>query len=439
MARAPSVSRIRGGLHLVAPEEPIAADSRWSIGAFGLMRRIDHYLGPPLCLILGVGLSLSQRLRRLADGRPAGAKAPTKVLVVKFWGMGSIVLTTPALRALKKAYPRCRVTFLTFEQNEPICRMIRLIDRVHPYRADGPLRFLVSLARLVGFLRREKFDVVVDFEFFANFTSILTGLAGAPTSVGFHSPKFWRDTFYTIRVPFEHAHITENFLRAAEALGATADGHHLDGPVASGEMATARLEQLLGERGVGTGDPLVCININASSLDYKRRWPLESYRQLIERILGTFREVRLVLIGSKAEAPYVAKLIRCLPATPQVVDMCGLITLEQLAALLQRSLLFIGNDSGPLHLAAAAGIPTVSFFGPETPVLYGPRGDRHTVFYAGIPCSPCLNVYNSKDNSGCRNNLCMQAIGVDEAWAAVYERLAALAAPRPAARAGRWR
>ena len=122
--------------------------------------------------------------------------------------------------------------------------------------------------------------------------------------------------------------------------------------------------------------------------------------------------------------------------SPNLIDLCGVIGLEQLVLLLQRSHLFIGNDSGPLHLAAAAGIPTVSFFGPETPALYGPRGGAHTVLYKGIPCSPCLNVYNSKDNSSCRNNVCMKSIGVDEAWAAVCARLKAPAEARSRSGAG---
>jgi heptosyltransferase-2 len=118
-------------------------------------------------------------------------------------------------------------------------------------------------------------------------------------------------------------------------------------------------------------------------------------------------------------------LTRSLPAHPNLIDLCGRISVEQLVLLLQRSDLFIGNDSGPLHLAVAAGTPTVSFFGPETPALYGPRGEGHVVLYKDLPCSPCLNVYHSKENSSCRDNVCMNSIEVEEAWTAVRERLRA--------------
>jgi ADP-heptose:LPS heptosyltransferase len=401
-----------------------------------LMRRIDQFVGTPLCFALGLLKSIKERLSARGRGEPP--RQITKVLVIKFWGMGSIVLTTPALRALKRAYPNSRVTFLTFEQNESVCRMIQWIDHVYPYRADHLLAFLASFFDLVRFMRRERFDVVIDLEFFANFTSIITALSAAPVTVGFHTPKFWRERFYTERASFDHSrHITEIFLKAPQALGAPADGYHLDALAVEEEATGASLQRILSERGVAATDQLISININSSPLDYKRRWPLDSYRELIGRILAHHRGVKILLIGSKEEALYVAELLRFLPASPDLVNLCGLIGPQQLVLLLQRSQLFIGNDSGPLHLAAAAGTPTVSFFGPETPALYGPRGGAHTVLYKNIACSPCLNVYHSKDNSSCRNNVCMKSIGVEEAWVAVSQKLKdALEVWRPSAVGG---
>jgi len=401
--------------------------------AFRIMRRIDQYLGPPICLLLGALKFLVDRSRP----RAGGAGEIRKLLVIKFWGLGSIVLSTPALRALKKKYPRASITFLTFEQNAGACRMIRAIDRVRPYRARSPLSFLASFAGLFLFLRRERFDAVVDLEAFSNFTSILTALSGAPVTVGFHTPKFWRQRFYWQRVAFDHSqHIADIFLKAARALGADADGNQLDALDAGGGDAEPALERLLAERSVAATESLVCINVNSSPLDYKRRWPLAHYRELIARILSGFGEFRLVLIGARDEARYVAELTRSLPAHPNLIDLCGRISVEQLVLLLQRSDLFIGNDSGPLHLAVAAGTPTVSFFGPETPALYGPRGEGHLVLYKDLPCSPCLNVYHSKENSSCRDNVCMKSIAVEEAWTAVRERLRAASLRRSMAIAG---
>lgn len=392
------------------------------IRSIRVMRRIDQYLGPPICLALGIVNAWAQRLR--PPRRAVTETGIRKALVIKFWGMGSIVLATPALRALKRAHPDCRVTFLTFEQNEPVCKMIKSIDHVRGYRATDPATFVASFADLVRFLRRERFDAVIDLEFFANFTSIITAMSGAPITVGFHTPKVWRERFYSRRVSFDHSrHIAEIFLKAVQTVGAAADGHHIEELVVEG-TAAAPLEQLLGAHSVTATDQLICVNVNASPLDYKRRWPLEHYRELIGRIRGGFPAHRVILVGAREEAPYVAQLMGSLEPSPHIIDLCGRLGLEPLVLLLQRSQLFIGNDSGPLHLAAAARTPTVSFFGPETPALYGPRGSADAVLYKNVPCSPCLNAYYSKDNSSCRNNVCMTRIEVEEAWAAVCAHLA---------------
>jgi ADP-heptose:LPS heptosyltransferase len=389
-----------------------------------LMRRIDQYLGPPLCVALAIPKTFAGLVRRRRVPGPI-----KKILVIKFWGMGSIVLATPALRAFKDGLPGCEIAFLTFEQNEAICRSIHSIDQVRVFRANGLFHFLSSFIGTILFLRRERFDAVVDLEFFANFTSILAGISGAPASVGFTSRfrgrryKAWREFFYTERIPFDHRHIGDIFLEAPRALGAAMNRVTADAPRLEVGPAAAPLMEILAAKRVGAADPLACINVNASPLDYKRRWPLESYKELIERILARFEALRLVLVGATEDVPYVAELLDSLPPHPNVINLCGQISVEQLILLLQRTQLFIGNDSGPLHLAASAGVPTVSFFGPETPALYGPRGPLHTVLFKNISCSPCLNVYNSKNNSFCRDNVCMKSISVEEAWTAVRDRL----------------
>jgi len=398
-----------------------AMTGRSPTSAFRMMRRVDEFFGPTVCLALRAARAAMRRVRGPGKRAPAPV---AKILVIKFWGMGSIVLATPTLRALKGAYPGAQITFLTFEQNERLCRSVPSIDRVHSYRAASLSDFLLSFATLVRFLRAERFDVVIDLEFFANFTAIITALSGAPITVGYDGWKSWRRPFYTNPFAFNHKHITEVFLKAAQTLGAEVLGTELDVPIVSDSLRAARLSQVLRDRGIAPTDRLICININASPLEYKRRWPLGSYKVLIERLLANFDAFRLVLIGSGDDVAYVEGLLRSLGAHPRLVNLCGLIEVDQLALFLRRVRLFIGNDSGPLHLAVAMGTPTVSFFGPETPALYGPRGENHTVLYKNIPCSPCLDVYNSKENSACRNNLCMQAIDVEEAWAAVCQRLA---------------
>jgi ADP-heptose:LPS heptosyltransferase len=107
------------------------------------------------------------------------------------------------------------------------------------------------------------------------------------------------------------------------------------------------------------------------------------------------------------------------------VDLSGKISITQLAALFENSKLVISNDGGPLHLAVAMGAPTISFFGPETPVIYGPRGPQHAVFFKNIECSPCVNVHDRKSvRCYWTEPRCMKAITVEEVFGMIEQKLA---------------
>ncbi len=152
----------------------------------------------------------------------------------------------------------------------------------------------------------------------------------------------------------------------------------------------------------------VAVNINAGELSLHRRWPRE-YFALVVKALIQRDETAVFLIGDKADTEYVAEFKKMLPESSRLVSLCGKTDLEGLIGLFRSCTLLVTNDSGPLHVAETVGLDTVSFFGPETPLLYGPIYGKHHVFYEDIYCSPCLNVYNSK-MSRCNNNLCLKTI-----------------------------
>src|SRR5207245_7280608 len=101
------------------------------------------------------------------------------------------------------------------------------------------------------------------------------------------------------------------------------------------------------------------------------------------------------------------------------LNAVGRLSLGELLALLRRAALVVSNDTGPTHLAAAQGAPVVGLFGPNTPVLYGPRSAYALALYLGLPCSPCMSNLNEKGGSGCDNNICMTLMTVDQVVAAL--------------------
>jgi ADP-heptose:LPS heptosyltransferase len=167
--------------------------------------------------------------------------------------------------------------------------------------------------------------------------------------------------------------------------------------------------------------PMILINPNASELLPHRRWMPERYAELIRRILARHPDMLAAITGAPSErAEAEAMAAQC---GERCVSLAGHTKLSELPALYSLAAMMVTNDSGPSHFAAAAGLPTLVLFGPETPKLYQPLGPSRAI-YAGLACSPCVSAANHR-KTACTNNVCMQAIAVDEVLAAVNEMLRA--------------
>ena len=406
--------------------------------------RLDLLVGLPLCtLAFLLTLPLRLLLRR-SPAPPPDPRRVRRILVVKFLGMGSVLLATPLLRQLKAAYPGARITFLTFEANAELVRRLECVDEVCVVPRSGLGTLLACVPALVLRLRAARYDLALDLEFYSRLSNLLSWASGAGRRVGFFVRARWRGSLLTDAVYFNP---TLPYGRAVLALL-----HPLGiepGPATSllaprvgideGAAARARLETL----GVPGQGALVVVNVNASDLCDERRWPGERYARLVERFEAEIAPVeRFIFIGAPSEAAVVRGVLdQVAPdARGRCLDLAGRTTLVELIVLLQRAVLMVTNDSGPLHLAASLGVPTVSLYGPETPALYGPVGDNHLVFYAGHWCSPCLSVYNAKIAMCRGENECMRRITLDEVvqrTAVFCRERVGLAPPRPAGRAGR--
>jgi ADP-heptose:LPS heptosyltransferase len=385
-----------------------------------LMRKIDYFIGGGLCIVL----DLMERLKRVLPQKKTMPE-PRSVLVTKYLGMGSILLATPALQALKDVYPSCRIVLLTFEENDTFARKLPLFDSVITIRSTSLLNLVINSFTALIDIRRQRFDYLLDLEFFARYSTIISYLSGATCRVGYYMPQIWRGDLLHIPVHFNpYRHVSEIFAAQVEAIGVPVTDYSVS-PLAVSSDAVARVIKLLESAEITEKKPLILININASDLSLERRWPRQNFIRLMEEVASQ-GSAAMILIGSPREEQYVTSLYDALsaPARQNTLNLAGATDLDQLLALLSLSTLFITNDSGPLHMAAALGRKTLSFFGPESPQLYGPAGDGHTIFYAGIYCSPCLNVFNAKKAMCNSDNKCMQAIDPGQVIEAVLSDLA---------------
>jgi len=359
------------------------------------LQRADKFLGAICCALL-------QPLRWLRAGRrraPTGA-AHRRVLCMKFWGIGSLQMLTPAARSLRSSHPGAELVFLTLASNRQCAEGLGVFDRVLTLEVSGGgwLRVFGRILGLIRNLRRERFDAVYDFEFFTRFSAVVGFLTGAPARHGFASTLVWRGGLHTRAVPFNrYWHVARNF----RVLAGVEDGLNVTArdlvPHQVTELDELRVEGLLSAAGIAPGTEYAVLNPNAGTLSLERRWPAQMFADLAGRVL---REdgLAVILIGSGSEHEYTEGVLQLIdaPAPVRAANLAGAMTTGELAATLRGAAVVLSNDSGPMHLAAALGAPTVGLFGPETPVMYGPIGLRALALYRPPACSPCINVHDNK-------------------------------------------
>lgn len=379
------------------------------------MKKIDRYVGIPICLVLDA----VSRVRSLFPVRRVDA--PRKILVMKFFGMGSVLLSSPMLIALRGHYPSAKVSFLTFASNRDIVERLGIVEAIYCLRTDSFAAFASDLVRALVAIRRERFDVTIDMEFFSKFSTIVTFLSGSPIRIGYYLRQLWRGDLLTHQVYYNHyKHITEVFGALVAPLNVSLGQYRLAPPTTTPDELGSS-SRLLSGAGVGPGDGLICFNVNASDMSLERRWPMAEFVKLASTLLDEL-DVKLAFIGAPSDAAYVGELTRRLARQDRVVNLAGRTSLGELLCILRRSVMLISNDSGPLHLAASLEVPTVSFFGPESPALYAPKGGDALIFYSGLYCSPCLNVFNVKTAPCNGENICMQGIHAEDVIEAMKSR-----------------
>ena len=379
------------------------------------MRTIDRFAGIPLCWITGIWLSLSDRRYT-----PQPSATLSSVLVMKFFGLGSLLLSTPFLSALRRFHPDTKIIYLTFESNRTLLDRLPQPDirlTISTASARSFLRTAISALRTI---RRKNVQVVFDLEFFSKFSTLVSALSRSPVRVGYELPARWRRMNLTHPVPLEHAaHVTEVFLNQLKAVVPSGIACP---PVTSLGATHAERISMQQKLSLGAnGARVISVNINAGATSYERRWDPRRFVSLVNTIRARDAHSRFFFVGSRHERSYVEHALQHDPDLRACATNCaGDLTLGELIALLQRSEFLLTNDSGTMHIAAAAGTRVVALFGPESPRLYGPSGISR-VIYKAIPCSPCLNVYTAKLFACPYDAQCMKEILVEEVVEAVEQ------------------
>jgi len=389
------------------------------------MRRIDYFVGVPATFLLTLLVRLlGRRRQRQLRGEPR------RILFIELSEMGSTILASAAIRRVQERYPGAQHSFAIFRKNAASMRLLDLFDERHIFtiRDDSLGHMAGDVLAFVRFCRAERIDTVIDLELFSRISSILSLLSGATTRVGFHNydgEGLFRGEHLTHRVHYNpYLHMSQNFLALIEALEVEPDAIPLPKqfiPVQPPPLQVATNAEAFAyvRRELEACYPLtpthrlVVVNHDAGSLLPIRTWPTEYFADLVRRLLAADRTILVVLMGI-SEAEESARAIVARVGDPRCIDFVGRTrTLTDVLQLFHQAELLITNDSGPAHFASLTPIKSITLFGPETPVLYGPLGPDAVHLFANLACSPCLSALNHR-SSPCQDNQCLKQISVEE-------------------------
>jgi ADP-heptose:LPS heptosyltransferase len=367
-----------------------------------LMRRLDKLLGNAACSMLATAHQIRKPFVR-------GRREIKKIAVMKFFGIGSIIVASKSLAALRDLYPNAEIHFVTFKSNKGILDILGMTDRNHYVDPSTPRTFTKTTLEVAYALRKAKCDLVLDLEFFAKFPLVLSSLAGIPQKAGFYlTAEPWRRELLDISGTYNNYFHTSDIFLSLVYLVATGDFYYLRFKefaekyryprVEPNEIERAALRAKLAGMGVRPSDPLFVINANTSPdlAPEARKWPMERYAQLADELVATTPNARVCFIGAPHERDYVTSVAE-LCRTPRRHVLAGDISLRELLVLFAESKLVVSNDSGPMHLACLVDAPIIGLFFADSPTLFAPLGSRTRSIAPDLYSIPLFSVYNGKD------------------------------------------
>jgi heptosyltransferase-2 len=355
-----------------------------------------------------------------------------RILVVKLATIGDLLLATPALRALRESYPQAQLDLLVTPSSAGVLDDWDVINRVivlDKYLFDHPKQLLtkptnlLKLRPLLRELRGGHYDAVLLMHHLTLFFGrrkhqALMLATGAKYLVGLDNGHGW---FLNVKVPdqgFGAMHEAEYCLAVAEAVGGRTSEKWLTMPLNDEQRQQARQLVFGDEPAEQAARPIIAMHPGSGGYSTARRWSPERFAQLADTL---YQDVggQLLLVGGPEEAELHVQIMGMLKSGVPVRSLAGKGKIQVTAAVLELADLFIGNDAGPMHLAAAVGTPTVAIFGLSNSDAWGPYtgnrpGSKAIVVKQDLPCMPCFyRGHSLGQQEGCATRDCLATLGVD--------------------------
>lgn len=348
-----------------------------------------------------------------------------KILLINPFGIGDVLFTTPLIHTLKDAFDGVKLGYLCNNRSAGILKNNPCIDYIFVYDRDefAALRrksFLAWVKKSFGFLGQIKagcFDTALDFSLNPQY-GFFSWYAGIKNRVGYDFKK--RGGFLTKRIGFSgysQKHVVEYYADLLKCLGIDSRYNNLE--LYLKEEDKKRIAEILSKKGISSADFLLGIIPGAGGSwgkdAYLKHWKPEKFARLADKLVENYK-AKVIIMGDFLEKNLVQAVTDNM--RNKAIDLSGMTTIGELAALLSRMRLVVTNDGGPLHMAVALGVKTISIFGMVDETVYGPypKDSNHIVIKRDMPCRPC---YRNFRLLRCLNNRrCIEDIAVDEVYSA---------------------
>ncbi len=327
-----------------------------------------------------------------------------KILLIRLSSLGDIVLTTPAIRAVRAHFPNAYIAMLVAKQSADVLLQNPHLNEIIQFNRSAKDKDTGEMLRIIRILRQRRFALTFDFQ--RKFrTELLMYFSGANERVG-------KGRLCTIRVPKQgKQHATEDYFDLLHAAGIVAENRELEIFLSKSERTDACY--VFEEADVSEMQLKVGLFPGAG---WKlREWMPDRFASIGDKLVEKF-DAQVIIFGGPKEGELVRSVTNLMqhPAIP----FAGNLQIRQLAACIEKCDLFLTNDTGPMHIAAAVRTPTVALFGPGDHVRFQPLGESNTVIRHDVPCSPCKQFTEK-----CKDNICMKQITVDEVWDSICQIL----------------
>ena len=338
------------------------------------------------------------------------------ILLIRLSSLGDIVLTSPAIRAVRQHFPHAHISMLVGKQSADLFTENPHLDEVIPFDRMSKNKDTLEMVRMVRILREREFELALDFQRKVR-TSLLAYLSGVKCRVGYHQPNGF---LCTVRVPRQQVnkHVIDHYFDLLHAVNIPTPSRELELFLAESDRDYVReilnTQQDLMPSQITESNPIK-VGLFPGAGWKLREWMPDRFAAIGDRIAKHFG-ARILIFGGPGERELVNHVADLMTTTP--LAFTEAFGIRQFAALIEQCDLFITNDTGPMHIAAAVQTPTISLFGPGNHVRFQPLNPIHTTIRHHVPCNPCKQFTDK-----CKDNICMKLITVDEVWETVCQKL----------------